>query len=302
MPGLVIELERAAMDKTTPESELLRMAKVIAVKLRLPEAMNWIDAELKGYQDATTLPQYRFVRTHVSARNPYYGWQDVNIQPEDLRDAICNQQLFESVSVIESLLDRLEKEGGTIGHPLNSAADEFIRKQMPVQLPLQAQIDPSAFHAVLSGVRTRVLEWALDLEQRGVVGDGMTFSEGEQQRAQAGTPVNISIGSIGNMAGAIGVHFGDLQVNATQNQGDFVSQVRQFSSATREMLKEAPDDEAGDVRAALAEVDEETNQQQPDEGRIKKALRKVAATVVGLGTYAAQAAITAEIGKLLASK
>lgn len=64
MPGLVLELQRAAMDKVTPVGELLRMAKVIAVKLQLPEAMSWIDSELKGYQDPTTAPQYRFVCTH----------------------------------------------------------------------------------------------------------------------------------------------------------------------------------------------------------------------------------------------
>lgn len=115
---------------------------------------------------------------------------------------------------------------------------------MPVQLQLQAQIDASAFQGILDGVRTRVLEWALGLEQRGVVGDGMTFSEGEQKRAQAGAPVNITIGSIGSMAGAIGVNFGDQHVHATQSQGDFLSQVRQFTNVTREMIKDVPDDAA----------------------------------------------------------
>lgn len=145
MPGLVLELQRAAMDKGTPVSELLRMAKVIAVKLQLPEAMNWIDSELKGYQDPTTTPQYRFVRTHVRALSPAYGWQEVNIHPEDLRDAICNQQIFESAGVIESLLERLDKEGGTIGRGLNTAAETSSEKKCQYNCNSRLKLMPVPF-------------------------------------------------------------------------------------------------------------------------------------------------------------
>lgn len=303
MPGLVNELQQAAMNKAIAVSELLRMAKVISAKLQLPEATVWIDLELKGYTDPTIVPQYRLVRMHVRQLNPYHGWQEINIQSGELRDAICNQQVFDSVPVIESPVERIDKEGGTIGRSLSIPVEQFIRKQLPIQLQLQAQTDASAFHAILDGTRTRILEWALDLEQKGVVGEGMTFSEGEQRRAAAAPVASITIGTIENMAGTIGVNYGSQNTTAMQmSHSDFITNVRKFTTATREMLKDGPSEEVNEVRCALDEVDIEINSPEQEEGRIKKALRKVASAAVSLGTFAAQAAIKAEIGKLLSSK
>lgn len=56
---------------------------------------------------------------------------------------------------------------------------------------------PSQFRRILDAVRTAVLKWAIELEQKGVSGDGLSFSKKEKVAASRST-VNIEtyIGSM----------------------------------------------------------------------------------------------------------
>ena len=61
------------------------------------------------------------------------------------------------------------------------------------------QMEP-ALHAslhqlvrIIDSVKTKVMEFALDLESRGILGEGMTFTKDEQQLAQSITYNTINI-------------------------------------------------------------------------------------------------------------
>jgi hypothetical protein len=55
----------------------------------------------------------------------------------------------------------------------------------------------NVFPHILDQVRTRVLDWALELEQAGIMGEGVNFSRAEKEKAAG---VNISIGTMsGNL-------------------------------------------------------------------------------------------------------
>jgi hypothetical protein len=48
-PPLIQELQFAALDRTIPTDDLLRMALVAAKKLRVREFEEWLSCELEGY-------------------------------------------------------------------------------------------------------------------------------------------------------------------------------------------------------------------------------------------------------------
>lgn len=50
---------------------------------------------------------------------------------------------------------------------------------------------------IIDSVRTQILDWSLKLEQKGILGDNMTFDENEIQNAQ-GITINNFIGSVAN--------------------------------------------------------------------------------------------------------
>jgi hypothetical protein len=101
--ALVIELQKAAMDKGASVSDLLRRTKVVAVKLRLTDIAEWVNHELSGYPDGVDIPEYREIQGEIRGLNPYHGWQPVFGDEEHLNIA-RTMKTTQSISVLEALV------------------------------------------------------------------------------------------------------------------------------------------------------------------------------------------------------
>ena len=66
------------------------------------------------------------------------------------------------------------------------------------------EVDRSAIVSILDRVRTSVLDWALKMEQAGVLGTEFSFDATDKAKAQGAT-TTINIGTIGSFAGNLGV-------------------------------------------------------------------------------------------------
>jgi len=75
MMSLVQQLQADALKPSVNVDTLLRRAKVIAVKLDLPELLTWVERELNGYQVGDEVPTYRQLTGQLRGFNPNYGWQ-----------------------------------------------------------------------------------------------------------------------------------------------------------------------------------------------------------------------------------
>src|SRR5690554_5870436 len=77
----VIQLQEEAMKTNSSITSLVRMAYVIARKLKLIEFGEWLQYELNGYQDyqGNEWPPYRTVSGELMGWNPYRGWIPVVI-------------------------------------------------------------------------------------------------------------------------------------------------------------------------------------------------------------------------------
>ena len=73
MNGIVLELQKEAMDKKADIESLLRKSYVIARKLKLPEFQEWIQCEQEGY-GKKEVPEYRMIQGQLKALNPVRGW------------------------------------------------------------------------------------------------------------------------------------------------------------------------------------------------------------------------------------
>jgi len=107
---------------------------------------------------------------------------------------------------------------------------------------IAAQVDTSKFFSILDGVRDRALDWALELENAGVTGEGMSFTLREREAAQSVT--NIFIGdnarqnnhSTDNSTNTVvrGNLFGDLKARINSGVADEVER-QQLVVAVEEM-------------------------------------------------------------------
>lgn len=71
MEGIVIQLEKEALDESVSIESLLRKAYLVARKLKLSDFEEWINNEQNGYK--REVPDYRMIHGEYRAWNPYRG-------------------------------------------------------------------------------------------------------------------------------------------------------------------------------------------------------------------------------------
>lgn len=186
MAGLVLELQADAVDEKVPVSAVLRKALAVSRKLSLPDVESWLSDELNGYAPGAELPEYRKFQGSLKVWNPYHGWQPLFFgKPEDA-DLLSKSFTRQSVSEIEELL---AKGATSYESPLGAKIEQMLMQGMEIQLRPALHIPRTALIRVTATVRHRILDWALELEGSGVIGEGMTFSQAEKESAREATTV-----------------------------------------------------------------------------------------------------------------
>ena len=190
---LVLDLEQKALSHDVPITNLLRTALAVAVKLDIPDYVEWVNHELNGYHgvERDCIPQYRFIEGVVKYLNPVHGWQDV---------VWANQRQYDTFSYIPIAISIAEIE--------EFSRSESIAMDLPVDMQRNLArhtfgIVPKIifgnqkFLGILEAVKTNILSWALELERNGVLGEDMIFNEKERRTAENIT-INNYIGHAEN--------------------------------------------------------------------------------------------------------
>ncbi len=173
------------MEGSTKVDDLVRKAIVVATKLKLDEFRTWCEKELHGY-GKEDVPAYRRVSGLLKAMNPFHGWIPVVVGDAEMMDLLSSRDVGQSVAELEHLLSGKDEGGRTLQIPLPhnilmkvfGDTREFQLGMVPTLLVSSTEI-----HGILDSVRNAILEWSLKLEAEGVLGEGMTFSRDEVQKA-----------------------------------------------------------------------------------------------------------------------
>lgn len=188
MAGLILELQKEAIDSTISLTELLRKALVVATKLNIKDFKEWIDNELNGYMDKDNIPSYRKVTGITKAWNPYRGWIPMIIQNDFMANTLRQRFVKQSVGDLQSLVEN-SKDGFLLMHYPPKIENMLMRDEPDLQPALH--IGVNTMNGILQIVRNTVLEWALKLEEEGIIGEGLSFSVQEKEKAQASPNINI---------------------------------------------------------------------------------------------------------------
>lgn len=183
MGGIVIELQREALDEKISIESLIRKAYLVAKKLKLKEFEEWLNQEQNGYKKE--IPEYRNITGEIKAWNPYHGWIPM-ILPAKVADIASRMPIPNSIS---SLLDVYNSSEDRVTFSVNGAMTEFFNNStdfMPTKYAFF--VSKSELYRIMSTVRNKILDWALLLEENGIVGNEMTFTDVEKQIA-IDTPV-----------------------------------------------------------------------------------------------------------------
>ena len=196
----VIELQQLATDTNVDLQSLLRKALLVAAKLGLAEFREWIDHELNGYPTEEAVPRYRKVRAEIWLKNPYHGLVPVMFADIQIMDALCKIDVKVPVGSLGHVLSSQQPGASQPIIPLSPQQTAFLlANQDGLDLPPVRTVSENQLASILDSVRNTILEWALKLEQEGILGEGISFSRAEVKRAGASTQIQI-----GNFQGILG--------------------------------------------------------------------------------------------------
>jgi hypothetical protein len=175
MGSLVKDFQRDIAQSLKSTTELLRTAKLISVKLGLNDITEWINSELNGYEDTTTIPPYRCLPSgKLQVLNPAHGWLQAGQVNRNFRVGQPVPEL-EALSDSKSIFVSIPREENCRVHGGMMDVSHWHQR---IEFP-KIKLD-----GLLSAVRDKLLDWSLELETRGITGENMSFDEKERKSAQ----------------------------------------------------------------------------------------------------------------------
>ena len=180
MSSLVLELQSDALNSSVSTLDVLRKALVVARKLGIEKFQKWIESELEGY-DGISVPKYRLTTGQLRAWNPYHGWNPIRTDSKDLQEVyadMCDCSIRQSIS---ELIFLANSEGDELQMQLPFQVESFLVST--VRTSVRISISKVSVQGIVDAVRDIILQWALQLEEDGVIGEGMTFLKEEKQIA-----------------------------------------------------------------------------------------------------------------------
>jgi hypothetical protein len=275
--GIVVELQQDCLNDSVSINTILRKAKVIAVKLELNELSEWIDSEQNGYNcSRSDLPPHRIGKGAPKFNNPYNGWRPLITDGGWIAEVITSVHLFQPISELEKLLSG--SDNGMLVMYYDDKIQAFLHEQLPAPMECAAHFPDTIIVSALDFVRNKILGWTLELEKRGVLGQGHSFDKTDKKEAAVVTNhiYGGNIGVLGNVAGdakaskfvsTIGVDDGAL---------------RNFINEARSAMPGLPPEISAQARPILETLDADISANR-SEGVIKKSLSSLKSVLEGAG-------------------
>jgi hypothetical protein len=292
MKSIIQELQAGATDRNQVVSDLLRKAKIVAVKLDLTDFLRWIENELNGYKEPQDIPSYRRITGEPKGWNPYHGWIPVTFNESRVLEKIStipnNQPVRELEEVFESKSDTLQI-------PYPPEAQVTLGKAVGFQTRFALIVSRSSLAGILDAVRNIILDWSLKLEKEGILGEGISFSRQEREKAHEPTTI-VKVGKIERFVGNLGTMTDQASMIITQINKETIPQIKDLTEQIKKYITEIDltQNDKTTVEKNMQELAAEIMQDNPQPSRISTLLGSVKRIMEGAsGSIIAQGIITA---------
>lgn len=241
MSSIILELQADAMNDNVSIQSLLRKAFAIAIKLSIEDSRQWIEAEMNGYNSGNEVPMYRRIKGALQAINPVRGPIPVQIDDNEMEDTLSVFHFRQSIAEIEGIIS---KHGKGFLIPFTGSQLSSIQDLFQAEYPFRLSFSATSLVPVVDNVRNTILQWTLKLEQEGVTGEGLSFSNEEVKKAHMSTNINIK-----NFQGVLG-DVTDSEL--TQNLEMTISESNNFEELAKYLSKyNVPENDIAELKGAI---------------------------------------------------
>lgn len=288
---LVLQLQRDALNSSVRVSDLLRKAKVAAVKLGIEEMAEWVEQEFNGYEKE--VPPYRVLHGKPVLIDAYGASSSLNGRDSaeymrlSTRDIGCG---------IEKIVAFLENK-----------CDLFCRFSQEFIADMHAIYGDNCYDggtvigqemlcSVISSVRNVILDWSLKLEAAGILGEGFTFTPKEKELAKEPSIQHITINGDNAVVGTTGAAVTVNHVHGL-DMARVAETLREIESLLPAMrLTRDSEAEANDI---LERATAEIGKSRPDTGTVRSLLGSLKTIAEGAAGGIASSGVVTAIAALV---
>jgi len=252
---LLQEIIALLSDKDGSLTDALLKTKVLMHRLGHKELAEWVNAELNGYTTDRPVPDYRTIRTRLYGNVSNLAWRYSKTQlptahlPKEAKERFAVEKLRQSIQVLE----QLSKSDGSLSSPIapewyHTLAKGAIESSYSID-SAWVQFEPTQLVTVLIEVRSRLLDFALNLQ-----GELGNVAEDEMKEAAKGidAPAMFASAVFGDNTTVVIGNSNQTTVTNSVTRGDFAGLAKAFKdSGVSEVdvseLKAAVDDDDPDA-------------------------------------------------------
>ncbi|WP_308111088.1 AbiTii domain-containing protein [Neisseria subflava] len=204
--SIILELQELAANPNSDVEELLNKTFMVARKLKISQLIDWCNNELLGYK-TNNIPDYRKIYGELMVFNPYRGLIPFSV-PESIRELVTLIEYRSPVSEIRNLILNSQNGKFVWDMPNDVKLSLMQIQNSHVKLEPKVIVHKTDLMNIQSNIRKFILNWALKLEEDGILGEGVQFSKHEKELAMT-NQFNIQ-----NMQGFVGnISSGNIQQN-----------------------------------------------------------------------------------------
>lgn len=218
--SMIIEIQKDCCNSNIKLSDLLRKCLYLAYKIKSEDFIQWIHNELNGYKSEDNLPEYRVFhcvvkgnlsdRYHLIKNYPL----DITKFPDIIQKNYGMMRVKNSISSIECLI---EEGTGLIKRPWEASVVELISENYisHIAYNIWSESPTHLYSAILDGVKTRVLQFALEVESTiSNIEDIKLSNLNDEQKEKIANIFNTNIYGNANVANASENFSQNLQVKS----------------------------------------------------------------------------------------
>jgi AbiTii len=297
---LILQIQQATLDSSSSLTDTLRRSKIACAKLGLADFGKWVEQELTGYTGkGKDLPPYRRPQGTAELFNPFHGWLTIGFPSGTMEDSWTRAYVAMSVPSMEDSLSRLaSKPGGVFVFPYAAEMKRHLLDGMQGASDVRLRVEASQIAGLLQHVRDILLDWTLEMEKQGVLGEGLTFSAEERAKSKAPTAEAIShvynIENVGTLVQSAdrSIIQGGVNVDLMQQADHLAERVEKLLPAAIDL----PEKVRAEAAAAIAEIKEATASR--DEGRVRKSLAFLRRALAPAGEHLVRIAVDQVVAKM----
>jgi len=292
--GLVVELQAEALNRETHVSDLLRKAFAVSKKLGVSDIEEWINHELKGYPPGSEVPEYRTVHGQIKVWNPYHGWQALHFGNPEIAEKLSSRKIIQPIGE----LDSLNTSDGILYVPFPEHIKNSLMESMDIPLEPTLHVSSTEIIGILDAVRNIILEWALELEQNGILGKGMSFSKEEKIAANRVTyQITNYIGTMRNSQLQQASPYGIQKLDIINDLEPICSLLNDLKSRIHELALEEMKEK--ELSAEIETVLAQSKSSKPKKTIIMQSLESIRTILESVAENVIASVVISKIGKFL---